>query len=65
MCRLNFNGNTGDIHVIGGLIDYNLSDFRCEAESTDELNYLCNDSFVDFDNEKIFLIDVDFLNEKF
>ena len=65
MYQLVFNINIGEVLINENSTEYRLSDFRCEAESADELNYLCNDSFVDFDNEKIFLIDVDFINEKF
>ena len=52
MYRLNFNDNTGDIHVIGNLIDYRLSDFYFEGESYNELDVLCDDLFVVFLNEK-------------
>jgi len=46
--RLNFNDNTGDIHVIGNLIEYNLGELHCEGESYNELDVLCDDSFVVF-----------------
>ena len=46
--RLNFNDNTGDIHVIGNLIEYKLGELHCEGESYNELDVLCDDSFVVF-----------------
>lgn len=52
MYRLNFNSNTGDIHVIGNLIEYKLGGFHCEGESCSELDVLCDDLFVVFLNEK-------------
>ena len=52
MYRLNFNDNTGDIHVVGNLIEYKLGELHCEGESYNELDVLCDDSFVVFLNEK-------------
>lgn len=46
--RLNFNDNTGDIHVIGNLIEYKLGELHCEGGSYNELDVLCDDSFVVF-----------------
>lgn len=48
MYRLNFNDNTGDIHVIGNLIEYKLEELHCEGEIYNELDVLCDDSFVVF-----------------
>ena len=52
MYRLNFNGNAGDICVIGNLIYYRLIDFNFWCENYNELDVLCDDSFVVFLNEK-------------
>ncbi|QQT58362.1 hypothetical protein [Acinetobacter johnsonii] len=40
--------NTGDIHVIGNLIEYKLGGFHCEGESYNDLDVLCDDLFVVF-----------------
>ena len=63
MYRLNFNSNTGDIHVIGNLIDYRLSDFYFEGESYNELNVLYENSFVVFLNEK-FKLNIIYIQDK-
>ena len=63
MYRLNFNSNTGDIHVIGNLIEYKLGGFHCEGESCSELDVLCDDLFVVFLNEKFKLNIKDIINK--
>jgi hypothetical protein len=65
MYPLSFNSNTGEVYVCENFIEYKLSSFFCEDDEINNLNSLSDDSFIDFDDEKVFLFNVVFIGEIF
>ena len=65
MYTLSFNSNTGEVYVCENFIEYKLSSFFCEDDEINNLNSLSDDSFIDFDDEKVFLFNVVFIGEIF
>ena len=61
MYTLSFNSNTGEVYVCENFIEYKLSSFFCEDDEINNLNSLSDDSFIDFDDEKVFLFNVVFI----
>lgn len=65
MYKLDLNCNTSDVYVRENLVECNLSSLIDEDDKINCLKELSDTSFIDYDNEKNFVFDVLFLDEKF